>query len=68
MWTTESLPQCEDGRSYITAELMCEQRHIAEMVRRQPDFWLSAPNNWDVWIAKEPGEIPVRIEVFDGQR
>jgi hypothetical protein len=61
---TESLPQMDDGRPYITAELAFTQPAIMDMVRRQSGFWRQVINQ-DVWIAAEPGEIPVRIEVFD---
>ncbi len=58
-WETRSLPR-RDGRSYVTAEMMLDQPHIGEMVRRTPDAWKTL---WgaDTWIAKEPGEIPVRF-------
>jgi hypothetical protein len=60
-WETMSLPQMQDGRSYVTGLLAVSQPHVAEMVRGTPEAWERPCVNRDIIVAKEPGEIPVRI-------
>jgi hypothetical protein len=62
-WETRSLPRDEKGRSYITAEMLMNQPHLGEMIRRSPGEW-DRNFNLDVWKLRAPGEVPVRIALY----
>jgi hypothetical protein len=59
-WSSEFLQTTIDGRAIVTAEMAQDQPHVGKMVQRTSNFWEHGINE-DVWIAKEPGEIAVRI-------